>query len=99
MVFSCLWQPKQYCSKLVVKIRRCLAIFCRAFRYSSSTTALPEVCKSMKPDLSAKRDQLLATLRALDSVAVAFSGGIDSTVVAQAALLVIVCSPLLSPVS
>ena len=37
--------------------------------------------------LEAKRDRLLATLRELDSVAVAFSGGIDSTVVAQAAFL------------
>ena len=34
-----------------------------------------------------KRDQLLAILRGCESVAVAFSGGIDSTVVAQAARL------------
>jgi uncharacterized protein len=38
-------------------------------------------------DLVAKRDRLLETLRGLDRVAVAFSGGIDSTVVAQVAQL------------
>jgi uncharacterized protein len=37
------------------------------------------------PQLSAKRDRLLETLRTLGRVAVAFSGGIDSTVVAFAA--------------
>jgi uncharacterized protein len=42
---------------------------------------------SPAPDLAAKRDRLLEILRPLDSVAVAFSGGIDSTVVAQAAFL------------
>jgi uncharacterized protein len=39
------------------------------------------------PDLNARRDQLLDTLRGYGRVAVAFSGGIDSTVVAQAAQL------------
>jgi uncharacterized protein len=39
------------------------------------------------PELAAKRDRLLAVLRNLDSAAVAFSGGIDSTVVAKAARL------------
>ena len=34
-----------------------------------------------------KRDQLLTTLRDMESVAVAFSGGVDSAVVAQAAYL------------
>src|SRR5262245_59236165 len=36
-------------------------------------------------DLETKRDHLLDTLRTLRRVAVAFSGGIDSTVVAYAA--------------
>jgi uncharacterized protein len=38
-------------------------------------------------DLAAKRDRLLDVLRGVGSAAVAFSGGIDSTVVAQAAHL------------
>ena len=38
-------------------------------------------------DLAAKRERLLEALRALRSAAVAFSGGIDSTVVAKAAHL------------
>jgi uncharacterized protein len=42
-------------------------------------------CPSLTTDLLAKRDNLLEILRGLGSVAVAFSGGIDSTVVAQAA--------------
>src|SRR5437588_5998693 len=40
-----------------------------------------------KRDLDAKRDDLVAILRSMERVAVAFSGGIDSTVVAQAAFL------------
>jgi len=39
------------------------------------------------PELAAKRDRLVDLLRGLNSVAVAFSGGIDSTVVAKAAHL------------
>src|SRR3954462_14423342 len=42
---------------------------------------------ALTPELAARRDRLLAILRDLGSVAVAFSGGIDSTVVAQAAQL------------
>lgn len=39
----------------------------------------------LPPDLQARRDRLFDILRSLGSVAVAFSGGIDSTVVAMAA--------------
>ncbi len=43
----------------------------------------------LTPELTRKRDQLLEVLRAMRRVAVAFSGGIDSTVVAQAAFFAI----------
>jgi uncharacterized protein len=42
---------------------------------------------TLSPDLAARRDRLLEVLRGLGDVAVAFSGGIDSTVVAKAAHL------------
>jgi uncharacterized protein len=52
---------------------------------------MPEMADALNllvsSDLAGKRDQLLALLRDLGSVAVAFSGGIDSTVVAKAAFL------------
>lgn len=41
----------------------------------------------LTPEFAAKRDRLLAVLAELRGVAVAFSGGIDSTVVAKAAAL------------
>ncbi|HMF16198.1 MAG TPA: ATP-dependent sacrificial sulfur transferase LarE [Gemmataceae bacterium] len=41
----------------------------------------------MKAELQAKRDRLLGIMRSLERAAVAFSGGIDSTVVAKAAFL------------
>lgn len=42
---------------------------------------------ALTPELAAKRDRLLEVLRGFGRAAVAFSGGIDSTVVAQAAYL------------
>ena len=42
---------------------------------------------SLPPDLAAKRDRLLELLQGYGSCAVAFSGGLDSTVVAKAAQL------------
>src|SRR5438105_10021756 len=45
------------------------------------------IANSLTPDLLAKRERLLEILRGLGRVVVAFSGGIDSTVVAQAAFL------------
>src|SRR5690348_5285631 len=50
--------------------------------YTSSMEAVV-----LTPELAIKRDRLLAVLRDLETVAVAFSGGIDSTVVAKAARL------------
>jgi uncharacterized protein len=48
---------------------------------------MPDPTTSLTPDLLARRERLLEILRGLGRVAVAFSGGIDSTVVAQAAQL------------
>src|SRR6266498_2377921 len=49
---------------------------------------MPELAAALlPPELAAKRDRLLEVVRRLECVAVAFSGGIDSTVVAKAAFL------------
>ncbi|HTU92722.1 MAG TPA: ATP-dependent sacrificial sulfur transferase LarE [Gemmataceae bacterium] len=50
----------------------------------SSSASIPS---SVPSELADKRDRLLEVLRGFGSAAVAFSGGIDSTVVAQAAQL------------
>jgi uncharacterized protein len=52
-------------------------------RMSSSLSSF----SSLSPELAVKRDRLLEVLRGFGSTVVAFSGGIDSTVVAQAAHL------------
>ena len=44
-------------------------------------------CAAFSDELRAKRDRLLALIRSYDSVAVAFSGGVDSGAVAKAAQL------------
>ena len=58
-------------------------------RVAGYTVGMVAEEKSPDPDaiLADKRDRLLAVLRSLPGVAVAFSGGIDSTVVAKAAFL------------
>jgi uncharacterized protein len=47
----------------------------------------PPITADLSPELLAKRDRLLAVLRGLPGAAVAFSGGVDSAVVAMAAWL------------
>jgi pyridinium-3,5-biscarboxylic acid mononucleotide sulfurtransferase len=53
------------------------------YHQGMETSALP----TLTPRQAAQRDRLLDILRGLGKTAVAFSGGIDSTVVAQAAFL------------
>lgn len=54
---------------------------------ASQPLAMHSPVDTLPPDLAAKRDRLLETLRGYGSCAVAFSGGVDSAVVAQAAQL------------
>src|SRR5262245_63639626 len=46
-----------------------------------------EMSGTLSPELAGKRDRLLDIVRGMGRVAVAFSGGIDSTVVAKAAFV------------
>jgi pyridinium-3,5-biscarboxylic acid mononucleotide sulfurtransferase len=55
--------------------------------YHDGMTSTASTPLSLPAELAGKRDRLLEVLRGFDSAAVAFSGGIDSTVVAQAAQL------------
>jgi len=48
---------------------------------------MPDLASDLATELTAKRDRLLALLRGFESCAVAFSGGVDSAVVAKAAQL------------
>src|SRR5215469_3715743 len=50
-------------------------------------TGLPETSATLPDDLASKRDRLLGELAGYESCAVAFSGGVDSAVVAKAAQL------------
>ncbi len=56
-----------------------------AYHDSMAQPGHPE--RTLSPELAAKSDRLLEVLRGLGTAAVAFSGGIDSTVVARAAFL------------
>jgi len=53
----------------------------------SRQTDIVETDLELDPELASRRDQLLDTLRSYGRVAVAYSGGVDSAVVAQAAFL------------
>ncbi|HTU23308.1 MAG TPA: ATP-dependent sacrificial sulfur transferase LarE [Gemmataceae bacterium] len=56
-------------------------------KYHDDMTSSASAPSSVPSELAVKRDRLLEVLRGFGSAAVAFSGGIDSTVVAQAAHL------------
>src|SRR5437660_2995995 len=63
-------------------------VLCGYHEGTGKDTPMPETAAlPLTPELLAKRERLLEILRGLGRVAVAFSGGIDSTVVAQAAFL------------
>jgi uncharacterized protein len=62
----------------------------RGYRPPETVTVMPHADPApLPPELAVRRDRLLAILRELDRVVVAFSGGIDSTVVARAAQLAV----------
>src|SRR5258705_3175584 len=66
------WRHSSFSGRLLQPARFCL----RAAAYHRGM-----------PPIDAKRDSLLAALRQLESCAVAFSGGVDSAVVAKAAAI------------
>src|SRR4051812_13579649 len=55
-----------------------------SFLLRDSVVSIPPM-PLFPPELAAKRDQLLETIRSYGRSAVAFSGGVDSAVVAKAA--------------
>src|SRR5690349_1888736 len=59
----------------------------RRWNASPRAAIMDSMTSSLSDELLLKRDRLLEVLRGCGRVVVAFSGGIDSTVVAQAAFL------------
>src|SRR5438876_3871352 len=72
---------KEPCSRLLCRLPRAPIYFSTVRLLNPRNGLMSELPAA----LAAKRDRLLDILRGLESVAIAFSGGIDSTVVAQAA--------------